>query len=113
MPIPPSDLDLNYLTLPVLIRGELRLGDEGATRPHLFLGPSYHYSVGCRLSEGTNCTRLFRKQNYFGLVFGVGIDWRKLHIQVRFDEGLTNTETDANFNQLLLTLGHAFRLGEE
>ncbi len=104
-----DDVRLDYLEIPVLLRFEG--GSGGAVNPHLYVGPSVAFNVGCNIttsgggvvpSVSSDCTRdnFEPKSLDWGAIVGAGVDLSLGGIGVtggaRYGVGLANISRDDN-----------------
>lgn len=100
-----SNIRLDYLEIPMLLRFDRSV--TSALSPHLYVGPSLGFKVGCNVqvstSPGTssNCTRdaFFQPTSVdWGAIVGAGVDLNVLGLGVtggaRYGVGLANISKD-------------------
>ncbi len=117
-----STLKLDYLQMPLLLKLLLPTASSTRVGPNFFAGPAIGFKVGCAVSShqqngppmATNhsCTDggPSVRSTDLSLVFGLGLDFRSLAIQARYDVGFGELQPDTRVrtNAWLFTLGWRF-----
>lgn len=113
---PATKLNLNYIQLPLLLMA--RLGSrESPIVPTLYAGPQVSFEMRCQVtgesegvSLGLDCDdplldgELQTKKTEYGLVFGGGFEFLysrlTVHLDVRYNLGLTNLNDSSNASEV-------------
>ncbi len=84
-----GSIKLDYIDIPVLFK--YTMAGESA-RPYFLFGPAVGFRVSSKLSEGDESVDIdeFISSTNFGLVFGLGVNFQKFLLEVRYDVGLSN-----------------------
>lgn len=102
-----DEIDLTYLEIPVLFRANF---SAEAFQPHLLVGPSVAFNIGCTSSEGnveTDCdddddTEI--KGTDIGLIVGAGVDFPMGRMALTLDGfyniGLTSIDDSVEDNDI-------------
>ncbi|MCF6297436.1 MAG: PorT family protein, partial [Flavobacteriaceae bacterium] len=86
-----SGLSINKIDVPIL------LGLEVFNFGRVFLGPSFQYILNTELSDSgffDEVKEVGSKDFSLGAQFGIGVEFGKLGVDLRWERSLTNTETD-------------------
>jgi opacity protein-like surface antigen len=118
-------LKLDYVEIPLLLKGVYVR--EGSTRiaPNVFVGPAVAFQTTCKVrasSGGTTaeetCDNLGAnfKSTDFSVVFGAGVDIGPVAVQGRYDLGLTKVEdetpaADVKTSAWIFTAGFRLPIG--
>ena len=103
---------LDYIDIPVLFK--YTLAGENAT-PYFLFGPYIGFNITSERSANGQSVDLDNVASTdFGLVFGIGVNFQKFLLEVRYDMGLSNiidddTDPDSlNNTAFHLMLGYSF-----
>lgn len=106
-----ATVKLSYLQLPLLAKVRFPMDPEGRTAAFLFAGPAVAYRIGCRLKLAqagnelnagcdtdaeADAVRSFDSS----LIFGVGADFGRTTVSLRYDLGLTRLDQSADANDV-------------
>jgi opacity protein-like surface antigen len=82
---------MDYLEIPVLMK--CNLAPDGRVRPTLFAGPALSYLLGSKIGAINESIDVAdgMKTLDIGLVFGGGLDYKRVTFDVRYTMGLMNT----------------------
>ena len=92
-----TEVNLNYLEIPVLIKYGIQVTDDIAVLP--YLGPTLRFGVGgdTKYSDGAGGTvtrTSFKSDRYsrpdVGMKLGCGVEYTKLYLEMGYQFGVTN-----------------------
>jgi opacity protein-like surface antigen len=91
---------INYLEFPVLLVFDVV--PDGRVRPNLFVGPAMSVLLSSEVGVSGESMDVAEgmKTMDFGLVFGAGVDFKRITFDVRYTLGLMNTIDAAKINDL-------------
>jgi len=91
---------IDYIEVPVLLKFDIV--PDGQVHPNLFFGPALAVLVGSELKASSVAVDVAdgMKSIDFGLVFGAGIDYKRVTFDARYTLGLANTVDADKINDL-------------
>jgi hypothetical protein len=94
--------DINYLEVPVLLK--FAIAPDATLRPNLFAGPAFALLLSSEIgiiNESFDVADYMKSMDV-GLVFGAGVDYKRLTFDARYTMGLVGTVDAADkINKLL------------
>ena len=95
-----AEWSINYLEIPVLLK--FNLSPEAKVQPSLFAGPALGVLLSSKVSAVNESIDVKdgMKSTDISLVFGGGVDYKKVTFDVRYTLGLTNVIDAGKINSL-------------
>lgn len=79
------EVKLSYIEIPVLVR--INLASMGSLSPHLYAGPYIGFKLTYKEEPQPSDAEIQVNNTDYGLVFGGGLDIRKINLGVRYSLG--------------------------
>lgn len=115
-----ATIKLDYVQIPVLLKAEYR--QEGKDlAPSVFAGPAVGFKTSCSVnieadgaSGSQDCDSDAVNGTEWSVIFGLGLDYKRIVFQARYDLGLSgvpqDSDVDVKNGGWAFTLGYAFAI---